>query len=155
MLVADRPDTNPTVYLATGIEALLLIDNCADVVLCRNALDHMHDPRFGLAEMWRILKPDGRFFLSVDIGGTPTPDEPSPLERDDLMSLLDERFEIEDLKDAHKAHSTGRKYSLRILARPKPGARVTLDKDAILRAYERTFEAWPRRLGQTSYPEFD
>ena len=140
MLIAERPGANPTVYLATGIEALMLLDNCADVVLCRNALDHMHDPRFGLDEMWRILKPDGRLFLWVDIGGGATPDEPSPLEQPDLLALLTEKFHVEWLEDHHKAHSKARNHSVRILARSKPGPRVTLDKDAILRAYERTFD---------------
>jgi ubiquinone/menaquinone biosynthesis C-methylase UbiE len=35
----------------------------------------MFDTRVALREISRILKPNGAFFLSVDIGGEPTPDE--------------------------------------------------------------------------------
>jgi SAM-dependent methyltransferase len=140
MLIPDSPGTNPTVYLSVGIEDTPLLDACADVVLCRNVLDHMHNPRLGLAEMWRILKPDGRLFLWVDIGGEPTPDEPSPFTRQGLMAVLEEHFEVLTLRE-HRSHSRGRDYSLRILARNKPGASTTLDKQAILDSYERSIGA--------------
>src|SRR6267143_1745990 len=75
MLVDDEAGS-PTVHLALGAEDLPLLDGCADLVICRNALDHMPDPRLALQEMWRILHNEGALFLSVDIGGARRPTSP-------------------------------------------------------------------------------
>src|SRR5215813_878660 len=40
LLLDDMVGTNRTVYLAVGAEDLPLLDGCADLVVCRNALDH-------------------------------------------------------------------------------------------------------------------
>ena len=58
-----------TVYLSLGAENLPLLDDFADLIICRNALDHMPKPELALDEIRRILKDDGLFFASVDIGG--------------------------------------------------------------------------------------
>lgn len=136
LLIADHAGTAPTTYLSVGIEDLPLLNECADVAVCRNALDHMHDPTAGLAEMRRILKADGRLFLWVDIGGRPTPDEPSPFTRESLMHALEDEFEVLWVGDGYKSHSADREYSVRVLARRKQGPRRKLDKQQILRAYE-------------------
>src|SRR5215470_7629584 len=81
-------------FPALGAENLPLLDRFADIVICRNALDHMPDPRVGLNEMWRILADDGALFVSVDIGGEPTPDEPTVFSVESLQKLLRERFEV-------------------------------------------------------------
>ena len=77
LLVDDVAGTSRTVYLAMGVEALPLLDECADLVVCRNALDHMPAPQMALRQIGRILKAEALLFLSVDIGGIPTPDEPT------------------------------------------------------------------------------
>jgi SAM-dependent methyltransferase len=135
MLVPDEEGSR-TLYLPVGAESLPLVDGWADLVICRNALDHMPDPRVGLNEMWRILTDDGALFVSVDIGGEPTPDEPTVFSTDSLGALLRERFEIAALTDGHPPHSVGRVGSLRVLARKVPHATRALDKTQILRAYE-------------------
>src|SRR5581483_9061365 len=61
LLIADRAGA-PTVYLSLGAETLPLLDDLADLVICRNALDHMPKPELALAEIRRILKSDGSFF---------------------------------------------------------------------------------------------
>jgi len=68
MLVPDAPDTPPTTYLSVGIGDLPLLDGCADLVLCRNALDHVADPGEMLRQIHRILAPEGTLYLSVDTG---------------------------------------------------------------------------------------
>ena len=136
MLVEDTAGKPRTVYLSVAVEDLPLLDDCADLVLCRNALDHMPDPKDGLTQIWRILKSDGALFLSVDIGGQPTPDEPSPLSTESLSALLQDRFEVLAQTDNHRPHNKGRGCSVRILARKKHRPTVTLDKKGILRAYE-------------------
>jgi SAM-dependent methyltransferase len=135
MLVADEAGGR-TLYLSLGAENLPLIDDCADLVICRNALDHMPDPRAALGEVWRILRDDGAVFASVDTGGKPTPDEPTVFSVDSLRALLAERFDVVTMTDNHAPHSRGRLGSLRVVARKKPSTRQSLDKEQILRAYE-------------------
>ena len=125
-----------TVYLSLGAENLPLLDDFADLVICRNALDHMPDPAVALKEIWRVLNQDGALFISVDIGGEPTPDEPTVFSVESLRALLREHFDVVRLADHHPPHSGGRLHSVRAVARKKPGARRRLDKHEILRAYE-------------------
>src|SRR5262245_62025655 len=68
MLLEDCRGTSRTVHLAMNVEELSLLDDSANLVVCRNALDHMPDPTKALQQIWRILTPDGKLFLSVDIG---------------------------------------------------------------------------------------
>ena len=135
MLIEDEAGSR-TVYLSLAAESLPLLDNCADVVICRNALDHMPDPSITTKELWRILKKDGALFVSVDIGGAPTPDEPTVFSLESLCSLLRDQFEVVALADNCSPHSEGRLRSVRLLARKKFLASPALDKAAILRAYE-------------------
>ena len=125
-----------TVYLSLGAENLPLLDDFADLVICRNALDHMPDPAVALKEIWRVLNQDGALFISVDIGGEPTPDEPTVFSVESLRALLQEHFDVVSLADHHPPHSAGRLHSVRAVARKKPRARQRLDKQEILRAYE-------------------
>ncbi len=137
MLIEDAPGTTRTIYLSLGIEALPLLDESVDVVICRNALDHMPNPRIGVSQFSRVLKQDGMLFLSVDIGGEPTPDEPSPFDEESLQELLEQQMEIIARQQAPKPHDEWREYSVRILARRKRTATaVTLDKASLLRQYE-------------------
>jgi len=135
LLIADRAGGR-TVYLALGAENLPLLDGFADLVICRNALDHMPDPAVALAEIRRILKDDGSFFASVDIGGAPTPDEPTVFSVESLRALLEGDFHIAALADNYPPHSEGRVCSTRLVARKKPGIDAVLDREKILRAYE-------------------
>jgi SAM-dependent methyltransferase len=135
LLIADETGCR-TVHLSLGAENLPLLDDFADLVICRNALDHMPKPEIALGEIQRILKCDGVFFASVDIGGAPTPDEPTVFSLQSLRALLAERFDIVALADGYPPHSEGRVCSTRIVARKKPEQRQLLDKKTILRAYE-------------------
>jgi SAM-dependent methyltransferase len=135
MLVADEVG-NPTVYLSMGADNLPLVDDSVDLVICRNALDHMPVPGTAVREIWRVLKKDGALFLSVDIGGDPTPDEPTVFSVESLRGLLRDDFEIATLTDNESPHSAGRLCSVRLLARKKLRSILPLDKEAILQAYE-------------------
>jgi SAM-dependent methyltransferase len=135
MLLADQAGDS-TLYLSQSAESLPLLDDFADLVICRNALDHMPDPGVALKEMWRILNNDGALFLSIDIGGDPTPDEPTVFSVDSLRELLREHFEVQTLTEHHAPHSVGRLYSIRMIGRKMPGVTPSLDKAAILKAYE-------------------
>ena len=135
-MLMDDAAGNRTIYLSMGAENLPLLDEFADLVICRNALDHMPDPSITTKELWRILKKDGALFVSVDIGGAPTPDEPTVFSLESLRSLLRDQFEVVALADNCSPHSEGRLRSVRLLARKKFLASPALDKAAILRAYE-------------------
>lgn len=135
MLVEDTAGTSRTIYVAVGIEEIPLLDECADLVVCRNALDHMPRPEEALRQVHRMLKRDGVFFLSVDIGGLPTPDEPTVFSVESLLALLQDHFEVLTHTDSYPPHSEYRVCSVRILARKQARDGLTLDKETVLQAY--------------------
>src|SRR5262245_13709252 len=135
MLIADEAGGR-TVYLSLGAESLPLLDDFADLLICRNALDHMPKPELALEEFRRILKDEGIFFASVDIGGMPTPDEPTVFSVENLRALLDEQFDVLTFADNFPPHSEGRVCSTIVVARKKPGLNLRLDRELILLAYE-------------------
>jgi SAM-dependent methyltransferase len=139
MLIEDEPGTSRTLYLSLGVADLPLLDDSVDLVLCRNALDHMPDPRIGMQQVWRVLKPDGVLFLSVDIGGEATADEPSPFSEESLRALLNEQMEVMVHHRDSKPHADWRDYSVRIVARKRWAPYTILDKVEILRKYEGSF----------------
>lgn len=135
MLVGDVAGAR-TVCLSIGAENLPLLDDDADLVICRNALDHMPDPATALREFSRILKQDGSLFVSVDIGGEPTPDEPTVFTVESLRKLLETYFVISSFNDTETPHSEGRVCSVRMAGKKAARENPRLDKDALLRAYE-------------------
>jgi hypothetical protein len=78
--------------------------------------------------------------VSVDIGGEPTPDEPTVFSVASLRETLRDRFDIVTLDDHYPPHSRFRTCSVRLLARRRVRATAQLDKAAILRAYEARME---------------
>lgn len=55
----------PRLSLAAAGEALPLAAASMDVCICFNALDHMRDPGAALAEIRRVLKPEGSLLVMV------------------------------------------------------------------------------------------
>jgi SAM-dependent methyltransferase len=142
LLLADEAGGR-TVYLSQGAESLPLLDDFADLIICRNALDHMLKPESALEEFRRILKDDGIFFASVDIGGEPTPDEPTVFSVESLRVLLDKYFDVLTFSDGHRPHDGFRVCSTRVVARKKSRLNQEgLDREMILRAYENSSEGW-------------
>ena len=135
MLVDDEIGS-PTMHLALAADDLPLLDGGADLVICRNALDHMRDPGLAVPEMSGILRNDGALFISVDIGGAPTPDEPSVFPVESLGDLFPQHFEVVTHAEGYPPHSGGRLGSVRVVAKSKRRASNLLDKAKILQAYE-------------------
>lgn len=136
LLLDDLPGTGATLHLTVGVEDIPLLDDCADLVLCRNALDHMPDPGAALKQISRILRPKGAFFVSVDIGGEPTPDEPTVFSEESLLTLVSEWFDLATPLDKAAAHSSNRPGRVRFMARNRKAVPApSFDKEAILRAY--------------------
>jgi SAM-dependent methyltransferase len=52
-------------HVASTTEFLPFRDNYADMVYSRNSLDHVNNPLKTMQEIHRVLKPSGKFFLSV------------------------------------------------------------------------------------------
>lgn len=134
LVMTDEPGTPSTVNLAVGIENLPLLDASADLVVCRNALDHIPQPDVAVQQMWRIVRPDGHVFVSVDLGGQPTPDEPTVFSDESLRDVIGTCFDVVR-SIAARSHSRNRDSSVRLLARRKPLPTSALDKDAVLQAY--------------------
>jgi hypothetical protein len=44
-----------------------VLDDLADLIICRNACDHMNRPRIALEKIRWTLKDNGAFFASVDL----------------------------------------------------------------------------------------
>jgi hypothetical protein len=96
----------------------------------------MHNPPVALKEVRRILNKDAVVFLSVDIGGEPTPDEPTVFCPQSLETLLlEKQFEIVSCVRDAQPNSASRPSSARITARKESPTAVNLDKDEILRRY--------------------
>ena len=52
---------NPYKWLKAPVEAIPFPNDTFDFVVCRSLLHHLEEPRNGLQEMHRVLKPGGRF----------------------------------------------------------------------------------------------
>jgi len=76
------------VYIAARAEAIPLISGSVDVVVARNSLDHVDDPRAVVAEARRLLRPGGTLILNFDVDHTPTATEPHTLDAEEVRSWL-------------------------------------------------------------------
>lgn len=141
MLLADDSGTAPTVFLDAGAEEIPLVDGAAGLVLCRNALDHIVDPSLALQEMARVVADDGFVVVSVDIGGEPTPDEPSVFAtEEDVRATIAAHLAVVRIDDMGPPHSHLRDKRVLVVAKRLAPAQPRLDKDAVRTAYERL--AW-------------
>ena len=68
-------------YLAVSAECLPLLSGSVDVVIARNSLDHVDDPRAVLREAQRVLRSAGALILNFDVDHAPTVAEPHTLTR--------------------------------------------------------------------------
>ncbi len=69
-IAEERRGEAPLRLLVGGAEALPVDDASFDVVLAFDSYDHWNDPPRGLAEVRRVLRPEGRFIVVKD-GGVP------------------------------------------------------------------------------------
>ena len=93
-------------------------------------------PEEAVEQMWRLTKRDGLFFVSVDIGGEPTPDEPTVFTEEGLFSLIQRRFDLIADPVRRDPHSAQRDLNITLLARKKGEDPKKLDKRAVLAAYQ-------------------
>jgi len=86
------------INIAKGFgEDLPFPDKYFDIVFCSNVLDHVTDPQKTIDEIYRVLKPNGYFVLTVEIFEEKTkrdPAHPHSLTKKDVYSLLESKFKI-------------------------------------------------------------
>jgi SAM-dependent methyltransferase len=70
---------SPAIHLSVGAERIPLLSGSIDVIVARNALDHVDDPAAVLAEIQRLLRPGGVLIANFDVDATPTATEPHRL----------------------------------------------------------------------------
>lgn len=85
---ADLLLESDAIYLTARAEAIPLLSGTADVVIARNSLDHVDDPRAAVAEARRLLRPGGTLILNFDVDHTPTVTEPHALDAGEVRSWL-------------------------------------------------------------------
>jgi len=67
---APHPEGHRIEFFEAPVERIPIADGCADIVLAFDSLEHWADEKAGLAEILRVLKPNGRFAVVKD-GGLP------------------------------------------------------------------------------------
>ncbi len=80
------------IYLNCHAHQLPFLDEFVDVVLSRNALDHVDNFEKTIEEIWRVLKPNGEIYLSINISHRRTLTEPHVISERRLTSALKNRF---------------------------------------------------------------
>ena len=88
-------------YLAVGAEEIPLVSACVDVVVARNSLDHVDDPRAVLREVQRLLRPGGTLILNFDAGHAPTATEPHRLTGAMIRAALGAMTIVREQTSAH------------------------------------------------------
>lgn len=83
-------------YIACPAEAIPLPDASADFVFSFNSLDHVDNVEAVIAQVKRITKPGGRFFLIVEVNHPATPCEPHELKPADLLAQFAPEFRCDD-----------------------------------------------------------
>lgn len=86
------------VYLNTGVEKIPLIDSSVDVVISRNAIDHVDSLPSAINEIYRIIKHGGTLLMAVNYQEEQTITEPVVINDHTLKNLLKGKFEYEIIK---------------------------------------------------------
>ncbi len=84
-----------TLYLSCPSERIPLTDGALDVVISRNALDHVDDFGQTIAEIHRVLKPGGRILFGINFQPQPTVCEPQVLDGGTIEREFRDRFDYE------------------------------------------------------------
>jgi len=83
---------SPLAMVSLEITKIEMADASFDVILCSHVLEHVHDDRRAMRELWRILRPGGRAMIQVPISSKPTLEDSSitdPAERERLFWQAD------------------------------------------------------------------
>jgi SAM-dependent methyltransferase len=95
------------VYLACGSEKIPLIDGAVDLVLSRNAIDHVDNVTKAVDEIHRILRHGGEILLSVNYQDNATTCEPHVINDKALKNLLEGNFAYDIVKEFPRNYDAG------------------------------------------------
>jgi ubiquinone/menaquinone biosynthesis C-methylase UbiE len=82
------------IYLSCQSDEIPLLDNFVDVVISRNALDHVDDFEKTIIEIYRILKPGGQIYLSINSKPIAYATEPQILPWQRISAALKGKFKF-------------------------------------------------------------
>lgn len=94
------------IYLNSASESIPMLSNYFDLIISRNALDHVDNMRQTIKEIWRVLKPDGEIRLSINYQTEPTPTEPVVLNDKIINDLFQKYFNYKILKKFPPDHDS-------------------------------------------------
>ena len=84
-------DLRNVVFVTASANRLPFTDECLDTVLFLEVLEHLTDDSAALAEIYRVLRPDGRLILSV-----PVP--PGEVDEDSAWGHKREGYQLPEIK---------------------------------------------------------
>lgn len=90
--------SDPVIYLSCGAEQIPLLDGAVDVVISRNAIDHVDDFSATIGEIHRIMARGGEIHLAINYQEEPTVCEPNVIRDKDLREAFAGRFKYEITK---------------------------------------------------------
>lgn len=94
------------IYLSCGSEKIPLLDGSVDVVLSRNAIDHVDNVEETISELHRVLRPGGEIILSINYQEFAHVCEPNVINEKILRGLLDDKFTYEIVKKFPRGHDS-------------------------------------------------
>jgi ubiquinone/menaquinone biosynthesis C-methylase UbiE len=86
------------IYLDCSADSISMMDNFADVVISRNALDHVDDFSKSIVEIHRILKKGGEIVFSINLQHYPTLAEPQVLNKNIIEESFKNKFNYKIVK---------------------------------------------------------
>jgi len=95
------------IYLACGSEKIPLIDGAVDLVISRNAIDHVDNVTKAVDEIHRILRQGGEILLSVNYQDSATTAEPHVINDKVLQSLFQGKFTYDIVKRFPRNYDAG------------------------------------------------
>ncbi len=95
------------IYLACTAEKMPLMDEVADVVISRNALDHVDNVTEAIDQIHRILRRDGEIYLSVNYRDSATNCEPHIIKGEVLQCLFESKFNYDIVKRFPRNYDSG------------------------------------------------
>ncbi|MBT8077992.1 MAG: methyltransferase domain-containing protein [Gammaproteobacteria bacterium] len=91
----DLVAAGPQVTTRGDMASLPLQSDSVDAALCIHVLEHVHDDRGAIAELYRVLKPGGNAIVSVPIRlDQPTLEDPSVTDPEERKRLFGERSHV-------------------------------------------------------------
>jgi len=110
-------DSN-VVYLNIPAEELPFLDETIDIVISRNSLDHVENPREVINEVFRVLKIGGYFILNVDIDHPPLMAEPHKI-TPKMIENMTKRLKLIRKIIYNKSHGWKGKMFVALYRKPK------------------------------------